>query len=386
MSKRILFLYISTSSGHQRAADAVREALSLLAPSWWTHGVDSFSNAFPTIGKLISKTYLEVLRRTPAIWDYIYDNPDVEAATREVREVLQVLSSPKTKSLIKKHSPDALVCTQAVPCFVYSMQKRRGKLNLPIIAVVTDFAIHSYWIYKEVDLYCVPSEDVRKDLIRRGINASRIAVTGIPISPRFWRRTPKEAARQQLQLDPHRPTILVMGGSQGLGPMQETVKQIHHVPAQIIITTGLNRDLFRSLTKQYGKDRRVRVFGYTTLVNTMMDAADLLLTKPGGLTSSEALAKGVPMIITNPIPGQEERNANFLLRRGAAERADEPAQIAAAVESLIQHPARLRRMEEKIREIAKPYSSMDIARHIFRIVGGAPEADLPSILGRERRI
>src|SRR4051812_23053688 len=174
MNKRVLFMYISPSSGHQHAADAVREALALLEPTWETIGVDSFSYAYPKIGKLIARAYMEVLRRTPALWNYVYDNPDVETATREIREVLNLISAPKMKTLVERNDPAAIVCTQAVPCSVFAAEKRRGALSIPLIAVVTDFAIHSYWVYKEVDLYCVASQEARKDLIRYGIEASRV--------------------------------------------------------------------------------------------------------------------------------------------------------------------------------------------------------------------
>nr|AEQ20582.1 diacylglycerol glucosyltransferase [uncultured bacterium CSLF42] len=356
------------SSGHQRAAEAVREALGLLTPTWETYGVDSLSYAYPNIGKLIARTYLEVLRRTPVLWDYIYDNPDVETATREIREVLNRISSPKLGTLVRHHQPQAIVCTQAVPCSVFAAEKRRGNLGIPLMAVITDFAIHQYWIYKEVDLYCVASEEARRDLIRRGIHASKIVITGIPISPVFLRRQLKPQARSRLRLDPERPTVLIMGGSQGLGPLQELLDHLHGLPIQFIISAGVNRELYRSLSKKYVHDKKVRLFGYTRLINNLMDAADLLITKPGGLTSSEALAKGLPLIITNPIPGQEERNARYLLKNGVAERADEPAQIATLVNHLFQHPTKLRRMAEKTKDVARPYAAMEVAQHIFRLV------------------
>ena len=369
MTTRVLFLYISMSSGHQRAAEAVQEALTLLAPSWETAGVDAFSFAYPTIGKIVARTYLEILRHTPVLWDILYDNPDVEAATREIRDLLNLISLPKMRSLLKSHTPQALVCTQAVPCSVFAAEKRRGKLHIPLIAVITDFAIHSYWVHPEVDLYCVASEEAKRYLIQQGLSATRIAVTGIPISPVFLRRVPQEQARAAFALDPDRPTVLVMGGSQGLGPLEETVDYLHGLSIQCLIATGVNRALFRRFQKRYRRDHRVRVFGYTKQVNALMDASDLLITKPGGLTSSEALAKGLPMIITNPIPGQEERNAHYLLKQGVAEEANEPEEIARLAQTLFHHPTKLKRMTERTKEIAKPYAAMEVARHVFRLIG-----------------
>jgi processive 1,2-diacylglycerol beta-glucosyltransferase len=368
VTTRVLFLYISMSSGHQRAADAVREALSVLSPTWETDGVDAFSFAYPTIGKLIARTYLEVLRHTPKIWDFVYDNPDVETATREIRELLKIFSLPKMRALLKTHNPQALVCTQAVPCSVFAAEKQKGKITMPLIAVITDFALHSYWVYPEVDLYCVASEEARRYLVHQGISAAKIVVSGIPISPMFLQRVPKEQARIELGLDPKIPTVLVMGGSQGLGPLQELTDHLHTLNYQYLITTGMNRELFRTLSKRYARDRRIRVLGYTKNVNTLMDASDLLITKPGGLTSSEALAKGLPLIITNPIPGQEERNARHLLKQGVAEQADEPEEIVRLTQTLINHPTKLKRMAEKARDVAKPYAAMEVARHIFRLI------------------
>ncbi len=369
MPKRILFLYISPSSGHQHAADAVREALGLLEPSWETFGIDSFSYAYPKIGKLISRAYLEVLRRTPALWNYVYDNPDVETATREIREILNLISGPKMQNLVERYTPEALVCTQAVPCSVFAAEKRRRGLTIPLIAVVTDFAIHSYWVYPEVDLYCVPSEDVRKDLIRYGIDATRIVVTGIPISPKFLKPQRKEQVRMRLGLDPKKTTLLIMGGSQGMGPLQETLEKLQELPVQCLVATGLNRELYRLLRKTHGQDKQTRLFGYTRRIHQLMEAADILITKPGGLTSSEALAKNLPMILTSPIPGQEERNARYLEKIGVAQSADAPDEIVAQVKTLLDHPTRLKTMLEKIRLQATPYASIEVARWICRLAG-----------------
>ncbi len=369
MTTRILFLYISMSSGHQRAADAVRESLATLNPTWETGGVDAFSFAYPTIGKIISRTYLEVLRHTPILWDFVYDNPDVETATREIRDLLNLISVPKMRSLLKQHTPRALVCTQAVPCSVLAAEKRRGRLHIPLIAVITDFALHAYWVHPEVDLYCVATEDERKYLIHQGISSARVVVTGIPISPSFLRQTPKDAARVKLGLDPKRATVMVMGGSQGLGPLEEIMENLHKSSFQVLVTTGLNREMFRALNKRYGKARHIRVFGYTKQVSLMMDAADILITKPGGLTSSEAIAKGLPMLIINPIPGQEERNTDFLVKAGVAEQINDPHEIVSRAEALCHAPSRLAKMIEKTREIARPYAAMEVARHISRLVG-----------------
>jgi len=248
---------------------------------------------------------------------------------------------------------------------VFAAEKRRGNLDIPLISVITDFAVHSYWVHPEVDLYCVASEEAKRYLVHQGLPASKIVVTGIPISPTFLGHVARDQARAEFNLDPKAPTLLIMGGSQGLGPLQDMVDRLHGDHYQCVVATGVNRDLYRALQKRYERDKRVRVLGFTKQVNILMDAADLLVTKPGGLTSSEALAKGLPMIITNPIPGQEERNASYLLKHGVAEQADEPEEIARLVHTLLHHPTRLKRMVEKTRTVAKPYAAMEVARQIF---------------------
>ncbi len=359
---------MTKASGHERAATAIRQAMATLNPSWETEGVDAISYAYPTIGKILSRTYLEILRHTPMIWDFVYDNPDVAEATQELRDLLNLIALPRMRALLKRHAPQAIVCTQAIPCSVFASEKRKGHLKIPLIAAITDFALHAYWVHPEVDLYCVANEEERRYLVQKGLEASRIVVTGIPIAPDFLRQTPKPRARKRLALDPKLPTVLVMGGSQGLGPMEEMVEQLQAAAVQCIVLTGLNRELFHSLQKNYARNPHVKVFGFTQQISTLMDAADLLVTKPGGLTSSESLAKGLPMIIVHPIPGQEERNARFLLKMGVAEQAEEPQDVSKLVISLFHQPGRLKKMSDQALSIARPYAAMEAARHISRLI------------------
>lgn len=369
MTDRILFFYISAFSGHQRAADAIREALAHSSLAVTTEGIDSFTYAYPLIGRLVARAYIEVLKHTPQIWEYLYDNPDVEAATRELRDLLNIMNSPKVERLLQHWKPNALVCTQAVPASVIAAQKRRGKLNLPFIAVITDYAVHSYWLYPEVDLYLVASEDVKRDMIRRGTKPQRIRVTGIPISPRFLTAIPKKDARLRLHLDPDRLTVLLMGGSQGLGPLSETLAALRGDPLgiQCIVVTGLNRPLYRELKHRFGQERRVRILGYSQAIPRFMDAADVIVTKPGGMTSSEAMAKALPMIITSPIPGQEERNARYLLRQGVAERANSVDELVPLVRLLFQRPERLQRMASRAALVARPRAAYTAAELILSL-------------------
>lgn len=343
-------------------------------------GVNSISYANPVLGKIISKVYLQVLKFAPQLWDFLYDNPHVEKATRDVRELLGLFNTNKIANVLKEYRPRCLVCTQAVPAGLLAALKERGKINLPLVGVITDFGVHKYWISPFVDLYLVPTEEVRRRMVRLGVAEDRLRVTGIPIDPHFSQAGDKRAERSALSLAPHRATVLVMGGNYGLGPLEDVVSGLRSLPVspQVVVVCGANRRLTSKMLGRFRADRSVRVFGHTRIVHKLMDAADLLISKSGGLTTAESLAKGVPMVVLQPIPGQEERNAEFLLRHGAALRADTVDDLRRAAQSLLGQRARLDRLREAGRGLARPHAARDAAEAIRALMeehrrgGGLP--------------
>jgi len=369
-TQKVLFLYISISSGHQKAAEAMISAMRGLDSETEGLGMDLFTHAYPMLGRVFAKAYLKMLEHAPQIWDYLYDNPDVEEATREAREILNILNARKIQRLLRQHRPKALVCTQASPASLIAAEKRKGRLDLPLIGVITDYGVHSYWLYEQMDLYLVATEDVKREIVSRGIPESRVRVTGIPIDPRFAERHNPAEERRRLRLDLRRPTALIMGGSQGLGPLPELVAALrdHPTSPQLIVVCGRNRKAYRELYKEYGQDPDVRLIGWAKNVPRLMDAADVLISKPGGLTTSEALAKGLPMIIFRPIPGQEERNADYLLKNGVAERAGDLSELDPIMEKIFSRPEQLKRMSEKARSLGRPRAAWDAARYILGVV------------------
>ena len=364
---KILFLYISISSGHQKAAEAMISAIRSLDAQTEGLGIDLFTHAYPRLGPMISKAYLKMLEHAPQIWDYLYDNPDIEEATRDARAILNRLNARKVQKILRHHRPKALVCTQASPASVVTSEKKKGRADLPLIGVITDYGVHSYWLYEQMDLYMVPTEEVKQEIVRRGIAESRVRVTGIPIDPHFAEKYSPTEERRRLRLDPGRPTALVMGGSQGLGPLPDLVATLMKHPSQpqVIVVCGNNRKTYRELKEEYGANPRLRLIGWAKNVSRLMDAADVLISKPGGLTTSEALAKGLPMIICRPIPGQEERNASYLTKNGVALRVDDSVDLSAALGWLFNHPETLKKMAEKARALGRPRAAWDAARYIL---------------------
>jgi processive 1,2-diacylglycerol beta-glucosyltransferase len=365
-----LFLYMVPETGHQKAAEAIIEAASHMDPRVDLIGVDAVNHAYPIIGTVVNRVYLQMLKRAPFIWEYLYDNPDIEQATRDARGLLTLISSFRLRQMLKKYHPSAIVCTQAVPATAWALTKRRGMHKLPIVGVVTDFGVHGYWIHPEIDLYLVGHEDVRRELIAKGIAENRVRVTGIPIRPRFGETMDRFEARRRLRLNPNKSTVLIMGGSHGLGQIDELVNALRAIPYdfQTLVVCGKNRALQNKLARSVQHLPEIHVMGYFKDSPLLMSAADMLITKPGGLTCSEALAKQLPLIVTNPIPGQEERNVRFLTRHKVARVARTTEELIHAVTDLLRHPRKINLMRQRARLVARPFSAWESARLVLDIL------------------
>ena len=369
--KRILLLYISEDSGHHCAAVAIENALHELDPAIKTLSINSFNYTNPILERIINKTYLGVVKRTPEIWDYLYDNPNVLRKTRALREAIHKFNSGKLKNLLEEFMPGAIVCTQAFPCGMVADYKRSLNYNMPLIGVLTDFAPHSYWIYDNVDRYVVPSEETARKLIDNGIDPGRIAVFGIPIDPKFRRHPPKEEMLKRFGLNANVPHILIMGGTQGLGPIKELTRLLDRSPLdlEIMVATGTNKRLYAALVRR-AKDFRknFKIMPYVKNIDELMEVSDIIVTKPGGITTAEALARALPMLIVSPLPGQEAMNTRYLLESGVAIKAQNPGDAVTLLEELLYNRNKLRRMSERARAHSKPDSSINIAKLILGLV------------------
>ncbi len=366
MSEKVLFLYSSPNGGHKECANSVRKVFQKNYPSTPTYSIDTISYFYPLLGSLIAKTYLEILRYTPQIWDYLYDNPNIEELTREFRQLFNVFNAQKIKSFMKEFEPSAIACTHAIPCGTLAQQKKKGKLSLPLVAIITDFAVHSYWVYPEVNLYLVANEESKQTLMARGITENKIRVTGIPIDPDFGKKIKSSDARIKLGLDPAKFTVLLMGGSHGHGNILKMVKELLGLKwsLQIIVVAGLNKDLELELN-ELALGGSLLVFGYTRMVSLLMDAADILITKPGGITSSEALAKGLPLVIIDPIPGQEERNTRYLVGQAAAIQVKDLADLKLTIQAFAKDPKKLESLKQNSLKIAHPEAAEEAAANIL---------------------
>jgi processive 1,2-diacylglycerol beta-glucosyltransferase len=231
--------------------------------------------------------------------------------------------------------------------------------------------VHPFWIHRNIDAYAVATNAMRQTLVNRGVGPKRVTVTGIPIDARFAQRADRPAVRRRLGLAPDRTTLLLMGGGVGIGPLENAITAIDRLQheLQVVVVVGKNPTLERRLADSAtGLTHPVKVVGFVSNVFDYMQAADVLVSKPGGLTSSEALAAELPFVMLRPLPGQEERNTRYLESGGAGIRAQTTRELVHALDGLLSNAHALGAMRERARRLAKPAAAEDVAAIIRGLV------------------
>jgi len=356
-------MYITPYSGHHQAAQAIEAGIKRVHPSAEILNIDAFNYTNPILEKIISRSYIQIIKRKPEVWEYLYDNPVVFEKVKKWRQLVHRFNSPKLRHLLNNFKPDTIICTQAFPCGMIADCKPK---DTKLIATLTDYMPHSYWINENVDFYVVSSEESKQKLMEGGVEERKIKVLGIPVHPKFLEEVKKEKVCQELNLDFHLPNILIMGGGQGIGPIKTIIYLLAYLdlPSQILAVAGTNRKLWKWLKKKERGYGKIRALGYTDNIHELMSISCLLITKPGGITTSEAMVKTLPLIIVSPLPGQERKNAQFLLKRGVALQARNSKQAAVLAKRLLSKARRLEEIREKMRELRKPRAALEIANLI----------------------
>jgi processive 1,2-diacylglycerol beta-glucosyltransferase len=367
--KKILLMYITLDSGHHHASLAIENALKRISPSVECLNINAFGYTNPILEKIINHTYMSVIRNKPEVWEYLYDNPKVLKSVQGLRDAIHRFNSKKLKALLEDFKPDAVVCTQAFPCGMIADYKKNLKLNLPLFGVLTDHAPHLYWIFREVDFYIVPSESNKERFVKNGVDESMIKVFGIPIDLQFDIGHDKNEICKKIGLEIGMPIVLIMGGSQGLGPVEDVVDILEEteIVLQLVVVCGKNKRLQKILNRRMRRYKKTLVvFGHIENIDELMEISSVVITKPGGLTTAEALAKDLPMIIAHPIPGQEAKNTEFLLQHGVAVKAEDKEDITAFVQELLLDNTKLNDMRHRASQLKKPNAAMDIARLVLK--------------------
>jgi len=350
----VLIFSASFGAGHVRAAEAVIEALRSKEPNVEITHLDFGAFLSKTFNTVIKNTYIELIKHTPKLWGKFYYRTSKIPPDSILQRFLNGLGRREFVKFIQVLQPDLVICTYPTVAGVLAQQRLKGVLVVPLVTVVTDYAVHSQWIHPGVDLYIVGCSSVYDGLVARGIKPSSIRITGIPVSPKFERKLDRQEVLKDLDLQPHLPTVLVMGGAYGvLGGAKWICKILAEtdLPVQTIIVCGQDEKLYKALDPflEDGNNPIVR-FGFVKNVEELMSAADMIITKAGGLTVSEALTKQVPLVIFRPIPGQEEENAIYLEAIGAGRAAKSEEELAKIIFALLRHPKELERMRRAAAE------------------------------------
>lgn len=369
---KILLLHASAGAGHKRAAQALEKGFRAVCPEAEIQVCDILDFTAPLFRKTYAEGYLDVVRKAPELWGYMYAQSDKQSSDPLQRHLRSFINKTNTITFSRHYrdfAPDIVVCTHFMPLELISSRLQHAKTDASLFCTVTDFAVHSLWILENVACYYVATEEARRQLLRRGQPDAQIAVSGIPIDPVFMKNQRAESARQQLGLDPAQPVVLILGGGYGVGPAVELITAAGKagVNCRLLVVAGSNKELKeRAEAAAQTLSTPVTVYGFVTNIHDLMDAADLIISKPGGLTTSEVMAKGKPMLIIDPIPGQEQRNCEYLLEAGAAARLFDIEDAGYKIESLLADKPRLARMGESARQIGHAAAALDIAADILK--------------------
>ncbi len=359
-----------------RAADALQKVLMNHPDVAVVEHWDMLKYTNRVFRHLYGRMYLDLVNKIPAVLGWMYDLSDTPYQNDEVRIAFEKLNARKLIQALEQFAPDHIICTHFTPAAIVSWLNDRGKIAHRPSIVVTDFDSHAMWFVRNYEQYFVALPETKAYMERIGIAAEKVQVTGIPIDPVFELRKEKEASRRSRGLIEDRFTILVSAGGFGVGPVENLIRELLRIkhPVQIVAIAGKSEELkgkLDALAQSLAQGETslqpiLHCVGFTTQMDEYMAAADILVGKSGGLTTSEALASGLPLCIVNPIPGQEERNSDHLLEAGAAIRCNNLPTLGWKLEQLISQPERLAKLQEGARSLGRPLAS----RHIVEALLG----------------
>jgi processive 1,2-diacylglycerol beta-glucosyltransferase len=370
---RVLLVYGYQPSGHAAAASSLAEACR--KSGFVVSSVEVAGGHHPAAGQAVARGYHGLLRAVPGLWGALYRSDSTRAALRAIRRgYLAAGGARRLRAGVAREAPDVIVCPQAAVAAVFAEARRRGELDVPVVSVLTDYGAHPFWADPSADLVIAPSPSAARELARYGVPADRLRTIGVPIHPAFAAPPSRTEARRALALPPSAPVVLLSGGSKGLGELDAAAAALlrAHPRVVVLVLCGVNDGLRRALAARREAGERLRVFGPQppALVAALLAAADLHVGKPGGLTAAESLALSVPMILTRPLPGQEDANARFLVSAGAAVAGGDPGRTARLCGELLSDPPRLGVLRAAAGRAGRPEASAEIAAAIGGLRAG----------------
>ena len=366
---KVLLLSVSTGQGHHQTAMAAMDSLRVRGVD--CEMLDIYEYISPRLSESIAKGYLISTQFSPFVYGKLYrlaEKKEKSDTKFSIARLTNEILSHKLTSYIDNYDPDVIVCTHVLSGHLVTHMRDKGRLqNTKLVGIVTDFAIHPFWEDTVLDYYITASHLLNNQLKKKQIPLEKVMPLGIPVAEKFSSRTDRAAARAALGLE-DKMTVLLMSGSMGYGNMVKVIKQIDQLDMdfQIISVCGHNMHAKEKID-QLQTRKRVINYGYVNNVDQLMDASNCIITKPGGITVSESLAKGLPIIIINPIPGQEDRNVEFLTNNGLALKVTPTFPIDEAIFQMLSNEWRQVHSDSMIHYIGKPRSAADFAEFVISL-------------------
>jgi processive 1,2-diacylglycerol beta-glucosyltransferase len=374
MMRNVLILSASAGAGHLRAAQALERAILEMGAAQSVRHIDTLEYTNPLFRHLYSKAYIEMVNRMPEVLGWLYDALDDPEKDDRLQLAFDKLNARPFVKLLEQYQPEFTICTHFLPSEIISWLTGKGKLKTRQAIVVTDFDVHAQWLCSNYEHYFVALDETRAHLLELGFPADKVTVSGIPIDPAFAEPKDQGALREKYGLKRDGVVILISAGGFGVGKIESLIAPLLRLRhrAQVVAICGRNEELkdqLDGLAAGLAPDARVtlKVVGYTTAMDEYMAAADLVVGKPGGLTTSEALARGLVFVVVSPIPGQEERNADHLLEEGAAIRCNNLPVLAYKIDRLLDDPERLATMRANVRRLARPHAAREIITKLLTL-------------------
>ena len=373
MINKVLVLYASYGGGHLSAARSINEFIENNYPNIQTELIDCVKYINKALEAVTTKAYSEMAKKVPNAWGHIYKGAD-SGPISKISTASNKVMAIKLKKLLEEKNPDLVICTHPFASQMCSYLKRKEKTDVKIATILTDFAIHNQWVvgHEYTDYFFVSHLGMKEDLIEEGVNPDKIYTTGIPLSNKFLLEYDKSQILKSFGLIPGKKTVLFfVGGELGLGKTYtfDIFKSfVKNDNIQIVVISGKNTKMkahFENYVEEMRKENSVKVLAYTDKVAQLMSISDLVVTKPGGLTTTESLASGLPIVVINPIPGQEEENAEFLEKSQVAIWIKKDDNVEEILNDLFSNPDKMQKMKINARLMAKKNSTRDICEILF---------------------
>jgi processive 1,2-diacylglycerol beta-glucosyltransferase len=369
MAYRILVMTASIGNGHRQAAAAAAQEISMAHPGTQVQTMDFFEFFRIQTSDILRNAYLTMVDYLPNSYRLLYYLTSRMKPGGQVTDAISWRLRKKVLKAIQALMPHYILFTDPFSAALVLPLKKQGKLTVPMGMVITDYTAHPLWLNPGLDQYFVACSQLKKDLRKRGVPRGKIDVTGIPVNARFRSIPPRGETLAGLGFSPHIPVLLLMGGGLGLGPLDRVLDALGSLgrPLQVIAVTGKNLELYNSLSQRsYPPQMKVEIMGFSTNIHQLMGASDLLISKAGGLTLSEAMCTGLPVIIYDPLPGQEVANARLLVQAGAARMVESLNELSIGVEELLWgNPQERIVMARNCRSLGRPQAARSVALSVF---------------------